>query len=271
MKNVTLLIAATSLLMSTPSWAHRAWIKPDATVLSQSNSWVAFDAAISNDIFGFDHHAMSLSSVSATAPDGKTIELHNTFTGKYRSGFDLHLTQDGTYKIYTASQSLQARWENDKGENQFWPGRGVIGTAEAFEREVPKQAKNLIITQSSRRIETFVTAGEPTETVLIPTGKGFELVAETHPNDLYHGETAHFKFLIDGEPAAGAEIEIIPAGARYRDQQNEIEVKTAADGSFSVTWPTAGQYFMEASYSDQKAPAPAQVRRGGYSAVFEVL
>lgn len=271
MRNVTLLIAATSLLMSTPSWAHRAWIKPDATVLSQSNSWVAFDAAISNDIFGFDHHAMSLSSVSATAPDGKKIELHNTFTGKYRSGFDLHLTQDGTYKIYTANQSLQARWENDKGENQFWPGRGVIGTAEAFEREVPKHAKDLIITQSSRRIETFVTAGEPTETVLVPTGKGFELVAETHPNDLYHGETAHFKFLIDGEPAAGAEIEIIPAGARYRDQQNEMEVKTAADGSFSVTWPTAGQYFMEASYSDNNAIAPAQQRRGAYSAVFEVL
>src|SRR5690554_1403322 len=49
MKKLTLLLAASSLLISAPSWAHRAWIKPDATVLSQSNSWVAFDAAIRSE------------------------------------------------------------------------------------------------------------------------------------------------------------------------------------------------------------------------------
>lgn len=271
MKKITLIIAATSLLMSASSLAHRAWIKPDATVHSQSNSWVAFDAAISNDIFGFDHNAMRLNSVLALGPDGKEIELQNTFSGKYRSVFDLHLTKEGTYKIFSASQTLQARWVDEKGENKFWPGRGVVATAETFEREVPKDAKNLTITQHSRRIETFVTAGAPTKTVLNRTNKGFELQAETHPNDLYHGETAQFKLFIDGKPAAGASIEIIPAGMRYRQQQNEMIITADANGNFSVTWPIAGQYFMEASYSDNNATAPAQVRRGSYSAVFEVL
>jgi uncharacterized GH25 family protein len=126
--------------------------------------------------------------------------------------------------------------------------------------------------QAIRRNETFVTAGKPTDTALKPTGVGIELVPVTHPNDLFAGEKADFKFLIDGQPAADLEIEIVPGGSRYRDRQNEIKLKTDKDGAFSVTWPEAGMYWIEAGAQDEKATiAPAKKRRLMYTATFEVL
>jgi|SRR5690554_131637 len=271
MKKLLTLTAVAALCFATAADAHRAWIKPDATVLSKDNAWVTFDAGISNEIFVRDYVAFRLDAVKAYAPDGQEIPLENAFTGKTRSVFDLQLQQSGTYKVTQASVSLQARWLDENGERRFWPGRGVVPKPGDFERDVPKQAKELVVTEYARRIETFVTNGMPTETVLQPSQHGFELMPLTHPNDLYVGETASFKVLIHGEPAAGAEVTVIREGMRYRDQQNEMTVTSDANGEFSIDWVDAGQYFMEIDYQDDRGKAPATARRGSYSAVFEVL
>lgn len=136
---------------------------------------------------------------------------------------------------------------------------------------MPKTARDLRVIYDYRRIETFVTAGNLTTEVFAPTGVGLELVPVTHPNDLYAGETAEFKLLMNGEPAHNAEVILIPEGTRYRNSQNEIIARTDSKGLFRVTWPAAGRYFMEAEYEDDKANAPATKRRGVYSATFEVL
>jgi len=271
MKKSVVLLTTTSMLLSAPTWAHRTWIKPDTTVVSKEDSWVAFDAAISNEIFGFDHHAMRLDRVKAIAPNGEQIPLQHTHTGKYRSVFDLQLSQQGTYKVAFNSESLRASWTNPEGEKKYWPGRGEIGSLSEFEKQVPKDAANLIVSNVYNRVETFVTAGAPTNTVLEETGKGVELVPITHPNDLYAGEQAQFKIHLNGQPAIGAEVEVIPAGMRYRDQQNEITTRSDSEGVISITWPHAGQYFMEVRYSDMQGEYPAEKRQAGYSAVFEVL
>lgn len=260
-----------ALALSFSAEAHRAWIKPDATVISKENAWVTFEAAVSNEIFARDHVAFRLNGVVALAPNGQPLELQNAHTGKLRSVFDLQLTENGTYKVVTASQNLQARWVDANDERQFWPGRGVTPKPGDFEREVPKQAQDLTITEYSRRIETFVTNGAPSDTVLAPTNQGFEVVPVTHPNDLYAGETADFKVLFDGKPVAGAEVTVIREGMRYRAQQEEQTVTSNGAGEFSVTWTEAGQYFMEAEYQDDQGKAPATQRRGSYGAVFEVL
>ncbi|MCQ3830481.1 DUF4198 domain-containing protein [Microbulbifer elongatus] len=251
--------------------AHRAWILPSSTVLSGDDPYVTFDAAVSNTIFFPDHVAMGVDAVTVAAPNGKTLSLENASRGKYRSTFDLQLTEEGTYKVGLASSGLRAFWKDAEGKRKMWPRRGQQANDAEFETAVPKDAKDLRVTQSSRRVETFVTAGAPTSDVLKPEGVGLELVPVTHPNDLYAGEAASFKLLIDGEPAKGAEVVLIPGGTRYRDTQNEISAQADAEGKFSVTWPSAGQYFMEAEYEDGKARAPATVRRGSYSATFEVL
>lgn len=263
--------ALLAALLIPAAHAHRAWIVPAATVLSSDDPWVTFDAAVSNDIFHADHAPMRLEGVKAIGPDGKDVPLQNTAVGKYRSVFDLNLQQKGTYKVTSFSGGLRARWETAEGERRGWPARGTQATAESFAKEVPKKAKNLEVSYGSRRMETFVTAGSPSNSVFAPTNQGLELVPVTHPNDLFAGEKAEFKFLIDGKPAAGAEVEVIPAGMRYRNQQNTISVESDKNGSISIIWPHAGLYWMNVSYEDNKAQKPAQKRTGSYVATFEVL
>lgn len=253
-----------------PAQAHRAWILPAATVLSSEDPWVTFDAAISNDIFHPDYHALGLEGVEVAGPNGEAVALQNPHTGKYRSTFDLSLARPGTYKVFRASHGPSATW-TENGERRRWPGRGATPAPGDFEREVPMDAPDLKVTQSSWRIETFVTAGQPDETALAPTKVGLELVPVTHPNDLYAGERASFRLLIDGEPAVGAKVSVLPAGMRYRNSQRAIELTADESGLVAIEWPQAGMYFLEAEYADDRAQAPATARRGAYAATFEVL
>ncbi|WP_286271274.1 DUF4198 domain-containing protein [Thalassotalea hakodatensis] len=271
-KLITLVVVTlTMITISIPAHAHRAWIKPSKTVLSGEQNYVTFDAAVSNTLFIPEHVAFRMSYLSATGPDGKELAFENVGKGKYRNTFDLNLTQSGTYRVGSASSGLRASWKDAEGKRKRWPGRGGPAKGETFETAVPKQAKDLKVTYSSYRSETFVTLGQPSDDILAPSNKGLELVPVTHPNDLFATEEATFKFYIDGEPAAKTKIEITRGSMRYRNAPETINVETNAQGEFSVTWPHAGMYFLEASYEDDKAEAPATKRTGSYSATFEVL
>lgn len=267
----TTLCTALVLCLPISAQAHRAWLLPSATVLSSDDAWVSIDAAVSNDIFHADHAPMRAEGVVVTAPDGTTLQVQNAMMGKYRSTFDVQLPQKGTYKIAVASSGLMARWETESGERKMWPGRGERANPADFDKMVPKKAKNLEVSQFSRRMETFVTAGSPTESVLKATKQGLELVPVTHPNDLFAGEVTTFQFQMDGKPVAGVKATIIPGGMRYRNDQGAIEVESDKKGNISITWPQAGMYWLSASYRDDKAKKPATVRAGSYVATFEVL
>ncbi len=58
---------------------------------------------------------------------------------------------------------------------------------------------------------------------------------------------------------------------RYRNEQNELNVVTDANGYANITWPEAGMYLLEAEFEDDKAQAPATIRTGSYGATFAVL
>lgn len=263
-------LLAVCAAIALPAQAHRAWILPAATVLSSEDPWVTFDAAISNDIFHADYHAMELDGVIAMSPDGKDVDLHNTNTGKHRSNFDLQLSQKGTYKVTSASSGLMASWQQD-GERKRWRG-----DKQSFAADVPKNAEGLEFTEYFRRIETFVTAGAPTDAVFKKgENNGLTLMPQTHPNDLYAGEKATFQLLIDGKPAKNAEVEVVPAGMRYRDQQDSITAKTDAQGNVTITWPAAGMYWFSATIEDNnssfKSANTRANRHASYAATFEVL
>ena len=265
------LCAALVMLLPLSAQAHRAWLLPNATVLSGDDAWVSVDAAVSNDIFHADHAPMRIQELLIVAPDGQNLAAQNLSTGKYRSVFDVQLPQKGTYKIAIASSGLMATWKTAEGERRLWPGRGEKANPADFDKMVPKQAQDLEVSQFSRRLETFVTAGSPTASVFKLTNQGLELLPITHPNDLFAGEAAEFQLLMDGKPAAEVKITVIPGGMRYRNAQNAIELATDKQGKFSITWPQAGMYWLNANYSDNKAQKPASQRRGSYSATFEVL
>lgn len=266
--NRSMKCAALALFLAMPLsvHAHKAWLLPSGTVLSAKDPWITVDAAVSNDLFYFNHVPLRLDSLAITGPDGNAVQAENSATGKFRSTFDVHLVQPGTYRIAVVNKGLSASWEED-GKPKRWRGN-----AETFATEVPKDAKNLKVTQAAGRIETFVTAGKPNDIALKPTGVGIELVPVTHPNDLFAGEQATFKLLLDGKPASDLKIEIIADGMRYRDQQNELAATTDNDGQFSVIWPNAGRYWIETTVHDAKTSLPqAKQRRASYVATFEVL
>ena len=295
----TALALAVTLPLS--AQAHRAWMLPSATVLSGEEPWITVDAAVSNDLFYFEHFPLQLEGIGKplalpargpqaaaqgdqpaapapapmrrpanklviTAPDGSEVQPQNGATGRYRSTFDVQLTQKGTYKLAVANQSLSASWK-ENGVSHRW-----MGKLEDLAKHVPAKAEDLRVTQGSNRMEVFVTSGDTTDSVLTPTKSGLELVPVTHPNDLFAGETATFDFLLDGKPAADLEVTLIPGGNRYRDATGELNLKTDAKGRLTVTWPEPGMYWLEAELlSDKGVKKPVTHRRAVYSATLEVL
>ncbi len=92
-------LLALALSLPLAAQAHKMWMVPSATNVSGADPWVTVDAAVSNDLFYPDHMPVALDRVVITAPDGQTAKAENALTGQYRSVFDVHLTQQGTYKI----------------------------------------------------------------------------------------------------------------------------------------------------------------------------
>lgn len=259
-------LALTAAALPLAAHAHKPFMVPSETVLS-AKGWITVDAAVSNDLFYFNHQPLRLeNNLRVIGPDGGAVEAVNLNTGKFRTTFDVNLTASGTYKLVMANNSLQATYEEGNGERKRWRG-----TAERFASEVPASARNLQVSQTQTRIETFVTSGKPNDTALKATGLGLELVPVTHPNDLVAGEPASFRFVLDGQPAAGVNVMVVPGGTRYRNKQSEQRMVTSNDGQISVTWPDPGMYWLEARVEDDKATKPAKTRRASYVATFEVL
>ena len=262
---------AMAMSLSFSANAHRVWILPSSTNLSGDAPWVTFDAAVSNSLFVFEHVPLRIKALKIQDPTGKNVEAVNMHTGKFRTSFDLNLVTQGTYKIGYATGGLNARWKDENGKRKMWPARGKMAKDSNFDTAVPKNADSLVVAETFRRLETFVTSGEPTENTFKPTNSGLELIPVTHPNDLFVGETATFKFLFEGKPAAGAKLTVVAGNMRYRNQQNELEFVTDKEGIVEITWPEAGMYLLKAEFEDNKAKAPATVRKGNYGATLEVL
>ncbi|MCK9540834.1 MAG: DUF4198 domain-containing protein [Novosphingobium sp.] len=138
--------------------------------------------------------------------------------------------------------------------------------------EVPANATDFNLTETQGRNEFFVTAGAPTDTVLKPTGKGLEFVPVTLPTDLVTDEPGKFRFLVDGKPAAGLKVELIPGARRFRAEEQTLELTTDANGLITVNWPVAGFYYLTTSLTDDKPSNPkANKRRMNYIATLEVV
>ena len=240
-KTIAILTLAAALDAPMAAQAHRACMAPTATTLSGTDAWVGFDAGMSNKVFDPDHAAMRMTGLTIMAPDGSAVQPEHAMQGQYRSTFDAHLTQNGTYKIANVMSGVMASYKLN-GEQKRWRG-----TAAEYPAALPAGATDVQATRTASRIETFVTLNNPTDTVFKTTGEGLELVPVTHPNDLVAGEPATFKLLNNGQPASGLEVTVARGAIRYRDNAEESTVTTGADGAFTITWPAAGMYWLNAS------------------------
>ncbi len=267
-----LLSSAALAMLATEALAHRQWMLPSATVLSVKDGWVTVDAAVSNELFYFDHVPLRLNNLTITAPDRSAVQPENASTGKYRSTFDVHLTQPGTYRVALVNDTAFATWK-ENGEAKNWRG-----PAAEMAKSVPANAEGLQTSRMNSRVELFVTSGKPTTEALKPSGAGLELAPITHPNDLVAGEPASFQLLLHGKPATGLAVTVIPGGIRYRDQLQEIKLTTDAEGKFTVKFPAAGMYWLNATSGapgrgpgGPGGPRPPAGDRASYTATLEVL
>jgi uncharacterized GH25 family protein len=244
------------------------WIVPAATVFSGTDQWAVIDAAVSNDLFIPNHNAPDLDGFEVIDPKGNVVEIANGMKGKFRTTFDVPLEVEGTYRIFRERSGIMATWQ--EGENRKrW--RGTMAEYEALDKEGKEGFR---ASKRASRVETIVTLGAPTTATFEITGEGLEFVPVTHPNDLYAEEGATFKFYLDGKPWTGGKVTVIPGGDRYRNTVDAIELETGNDGSFTVKWPKAGRYWLEASAGpsrEEAREATGLVANASYVGVFEVL
>lgn len=266
MKRITIAAAIVALALPAGLSAHKAWLLPSTTIVSGDDGWVTFDAAASTDPFYPDHQPMR-AEPAVTAPDGSAAKVENFLVGKYRATFDLHLTKAGTWKLALLNGGVMGSWKVDGVEARLPRGTAADKVASL----IPANATDVKLAEMSNRNEVFVTLGAPTDAVLKPTGQGLEFAPVTHPDDLIASEAATFGFTIDGKPAAGLTVTIIPDGTRYRNAVGEITLTTNAKGQVTVKWPRAGMYWLNVTATGKSTLIPNADKRMGYTTTLEVM
>lgn len=293
MRRLALLLA----LAPSVALADHSFILPSSTLLSGDGNTVTFDAAGSDYVFFFDHRPLGPETIKVFRPDGTPLDDAKPTRTRFRTIIDLPLDRQGTWKVASTQVSVSGSFTVNgeerrvRGGMPMGPmpgmapgarpgGEGPRPGGEGGERrptlvalaDVPADAADLHLTETASTAETFVTVGAPTEAVFKPSGRALEMQPVTHPNALAAGETARLRFLIDGRPASGVKVTVVPGGQRYRDDDKAMALTTGADGTVAVKWPAAGMYWLGAEAEDaHPAEKRAQVRRMTYSATLEVM
>jgi len=78
---------------------------------------------------------------------------------------------------------------------------------------------------------------------------GLELLAESHPNDLFVGESARFQLQLNGKPVDKAvSIDVVEGNTRYRNERKTQKITTDKNGWFEIKWQVAGMYLIETEF-----------------------
>ena len=249
--------------------AHRAWMLPSATFVEHEEPWVTIDGAVSEAMFYLDHVPLRMDGVTVTDPDGKVAPAPTPVVSKRRTSFDLKMPKDGTYRISLVNNNVMATYKLNGEIKRYRVPEANLA------KELPAGAQDVSTTTTHQRVETFVTANETSTGALKPSNSGLEMVPLTHPNDLRTGETARWRFQLDGKPLPNFPFSLVPGGVRYRGTAGEIRLVTDAKGEATVTLPAANVYWLSAAYPANlpKGPsdAPGNTRRYSYAATIEVL
>jgi len=168
-----------------------------------------------------------------------------------------------------AAPTFTGSYLGEDGQRARWRG-----TLEELKAQDMASKPEFVLSERGRsRLVTFVTLGEPSDTVLQPEGDGVELGYErTHPNDVYADESASFRVLSDGQPAANAKVTIVREGDRYRDAEDAIVLYTDAEGWVTIDWPEAGRYHVQAQASSKGTlHGVPSTKSSSYAVILEVL
>ncbi|MEH6413528.1 DUF4198 domain-containing protein [Pseudomonas sp. CGJS7] len=264
MKLVPLFAGVLASLLAAAASAHTPYLAPN-TFAPRAGETLSLDAAFAETFF-VPETVFDNSRFSVTGPDAKQVALQTVHLLKTRAVAEHTLPKgaDGTYRFSTGPRlgALFRTWElNGKQESSRDPNATI-----------PAGAKVLSNFQSLTIAETYVSVGAPNRAALQAHGKGIELVADSHPNDLFVGE--HFDFTVhyDGKPLADQKVEITEAVWTSDRKPQVATVLTDAQGKARFKLERAGTWLALTRYRT-KAPAGAPVDEysNSYTLTFRVL
>ena len=266
------LLAIALATVSLTAAAHRPWLLPQQTNLEGKEPWVTIDGAISEGLFDIDHLALKLDAATVTDPDGAVAPVPTPLMGKQRSSVDLKLAKSGTYKVSLVTNAVMASYKEAGGTEI----KRFRGAEEELAKAIPAGALDVRTMRSMNRLETFVTANRASTGALKPSGVGLEMVPVTHPTEMRSGETATWRFQLDGKPLPNFAFSFTPGGVKYRGVLGEQRLTTNAKGETTVKLPAAGMYWVHAAYpaameKGMPETGPADIRRFAYAATLEIL
>ncbi|TMO56110.1 DUF4198 domain-containing protein [Pseudoalteromonas aurantia] len=239
------LFAMLAFTMATSAQAHDRWILPTHfSVSAEDKVWIMADVTASNETFNVDK-PMGSDRFTIIKPNGERSRPSSSYRGHRKSVVDIHLTEEGTYKLYLDSNvSYWTSYEISGKEGTQWL-RNVSKANRAD--KLPKGAKNVTTLASQAQVMTFVTLNAPNDNYSL-TNNGLELKPITHPSDIAQNEKAQLQLLFNGKPQQGVEVEIIKDGARYRNDLNALKVVSDNNGEISFTLADAGRYLLVAEF-----------------------
>lgn len=241
--------------------AHTPYLAP-ASFEPHHEGWVTLDASFAEAFFVpevvFDNSEFAVLNVAGDVVKPNTVQLFQT-----RAVVEHQLTEKGSYRFSTGVRhGAVFRMYEINGERK--------GTRDPSE-VLPKEAKLLDHFQSVTLAETYITLGAPTKPALKPYNKGLEVVAVTHPNDVYDGEAFRVQVLFDGKPLAAQELHIFTANDAQAHDKPTLSATTDGKGFTDLTLPKVATYLLQTRYR-HAAPkgAPAPNYSYTYTLVFNV-
>jgi uncharacterized GH25 family protein len=263
MKTSAGLLALLFCLGATRAAAHTPYLAP-STFSPQPGQTIAVDAAFA-EVFFVPEAAFDQTTLSITSPDGRVTPFQQAVTMKTRVAAEHTLPESsGTYRLDSGLR---------RGATfRVWEINGKKETSRDAETQIPAGAKVLSNFQALTRAEAYVTIKTPDRRALAARGQGLELIASTHPNDLYAGESFAFAVHYDGKPLANQRIEITEA-VWTSDRKPEV-VTLTSDAQGQVVFPLkrAGTWVALVRHrTPAPAGAPVAEYSNSYTLSFRVL
>lgn len=243
--NTRHLLGGLTLLLANTLLAHPMWIVPSEFSVSGDSQWLTFTTSASNTLFAADK-PLEQAGMAVVAPNGKPLELNHFFAGQRSSVFDLELVQQGTYRVeYQRPVFYYTSYQQD-GEK-----KGLRADKQQAQTELPDSAIERHTEKVDMKTTLYITRNAPSDEVMTPSGRGFEITPLTHLNDIVAGDVATFRLTLNGKAAVNYKVELTPAGSRYRDQRGVITLISDDRGDVHFDVPQAGIWFLAAAVSLQ--------------------
>lgn len=256
------LVAASSLVMLT-AHAHTPYLLPSSFDV-QPKETIGVDAGFTEKFF-VPAVAFGETAFSIVTPQGARMAFGDIRQFKQRTVAEQALPDEkGTYRLSTGPR-LGAVFRT-------WEHNGKTESARDPKQIMPADAKLLSHYQSLSVAEAYVTAGKPSAKALAPLGKGLEIVAITHPNDLFVNEKFEFVVQYDGKRLPNQKVSVYRSAMDLASQSTVQHLTTDADGKVALPLTKSGLYLALVRYqSAAPAGAAAPMYGNNYTLTFRVL